>query len=169
MGAQAYFNQINKTNYLKGVKIQFVTSLNDDGDPATTLTDARQLVTQDQVFAIVPDLSADNPGSYLASQGVPYVGGGYDSTYCSTTRTTSPSGGTRPRLPRAVEPTGRLQYYDQFYAYVKSKTGSAHPTVALFSNDNESGSSVRQALNRGGQRDRLQGCLQQGQCAYHGH
>ncbi len=142
VGAQAYFKEINKTNYLKGVKIQFVTSLNDNGDPATALTDARQLVTQDQVFAIVPDLSADNPGSYLASQGVPYVGGGYDSTYCSTKRTTSLWGYAIGGCLVPSNPPVVSNEYGQFYTYVKSKTGSADPSVALFSNDDESGSNV---------------------------
>src|SRR5271154_5627612 len=65
VGAQAVFKQVNATNYLKGVKIQFVGMQNDQGDPATALTEMRQLVTQDQIFAVVPDLSSVNPQQYL--------------------------------------------------------------------------------------------------------
>ena len=100
----------------------------------------RQLVNQYKVFAIVPDLSAVNPGAYLTSQKILYVGGGFDYTYCSNKVTTSlwgySAGGCLvPSNPPVVSDT-----YGQFYAYVKAKTGSAHPTMAIFSNDNASGS-----------------------------
>ena len=146
VGAQAFFSQLNKTNYLKGIKIKFDTYLNDDADPATALSAARQLVTQDQVFAIVPDLSDVNPASYLKSQQVPYVGGGFDYTYCSTNVSTSvwgfSTGGCLvPQSPKFMSNT-----YRQFETYVAAKTDSAHPTIALFSNSGSSGSnSVRLA------------------------
>jgi ABC-type branched-subunit amino acid transport system substrate-binding protein len=141
IGVQGYVNQINKTNYLHGIKLKFAGYVNDAQDPATALSGVRQLVNQYKVFAVVPDLSAVNPGAYLASQRILYVGGGFDFTYCSTKVTTSlwgySAGGCLvPTAPPVVPNT-----YGQFYTYVKAKTGSAHPTMAVFSNDNASGSS----------------------------
>ncbi len=144
IGAQGYINQINKTNYLHGIKLKFAGFVNDNQDPATALSGVRQLVNQYKVFAVVPDLSAVNPGSYMKSQKILYVGGGLDGTYCSTQVTTglwgySGGGCLVPSNPPVVPDT-----YGQYYTYVKAKTGSAHPTMAVFSNDNASGStSVR--------------------------
>lgn len=140
VGAEAYFAQINQTNYLNGIKIKFAGFVNDNQDPATALSGVRQLVNQYNVFAIVPDLSAVNPGPYLASQQILYVGGGFDFSYCSSSVTTSLwgyayAGCLVPSNAPIVPDT-----YGQFYSYVKAKTGSASPTMALFSNDNASGS-----------------------------
>jgi len=140
VGAQGYINQINKTNYLHGIKLKWAGYVNDAQDPATALSGVRQLVNQDKVFAVVPDLSAVNPGAYLTSQKILYVGGGFDFSYCSNKVTTSlwgySAGGCLvPSNPPVVPDT-----YGQFYSYVKAKTGSAHPTMAIFSNDNASGS-----------------------------
>jgi ABC-type branched-subunit amino acid transport system substrate-binding protein len=144
IGAEGYISQINKTNYLHGIKLKFAGYVNDNQDPATALSAVRQLVNQYKVFALVPDLSAVNPGSYMKSQKILYVGGGFDGTYCSTTVTTglwgySAGGCLVPSNPPVVS-----NVYSQFYTYVKAKTGSARPTMAVFSNDNASGStSVR--------------------------
>ena len=89
IGAQAYIKQINKTNYLHGIKLKFAGFVNDAFDPATALSGVRQLVNQYGVFAVVPDLSPVNPGSYPTSRRILYVGGGFDSTYCSNKVTTS--------------------------------------------------------------------------------
>ena len=104
VGAEAYFDRLNKTNYLHGLKIKFVGFVNDQLDPAVALSAARQLVTQDSVFAIVPDISPVNPVSYLASNHVPYVGYGIDATYCSRGVTTNFVGILVCRLPGPFEP-----------------------------------------------------------------
>ena len=139
VGTRAYFQQLNKTNYLKGIKIKFVTAVDDQSDPAVALTAARQLVTQYQVFAIVPDLSAVNPVTYLTAQQVPYVGEAFDSTYCSPKPTTKLWGfaynGCLLPTHASTVPDG----YSDLYNYVKAKTGSSRPTVALFSANNASG------------------------------
>jgi ABC-type branched-subunit amino acid transport system substrate-binding protein len=139
VGTRAYFQQLNKTNYLKGIKIKFVTAVNDQSDPAVALTAARQLVTQYQVFAIVPDLSAVNPVTYLTAQKVPYIGEAFDGTYCSPTPSTklwgfAYNGCLLPSNASRV-PDG----YADMYNYVKAKTGSSRPTIALFSANNASG------------------------------
>jgi ABC-type branched-subunit amino acid transport system substrate-binding protein len=91
------------------------------------------------VFAIVPDLSAMNPGTYLNAQHVPYVGWAFDNTYCSRKPTTKLygfgySGCQVPDDPPYVG-NGFLAAYD----YVSHKTAKAHPSAVLFSGDNASG------------------------------
>jgi ABC-type branched-subunit amino acid transport system substrate-binding protein len=140
IGAEAYFAQINQTNYLNGIKIKFAGFVNDNQDPATALSGVRQLVNQDNIFAIVPDLSAVNPGTYLASQKILYVGGGFDFSYCSSSVTTGLWGYGYAGCLVPSNPPVMPDTYSQYYNYVKAKTGSASPTVALFSNDNASGS-----------------------------
>jgi ABC-type branched-subunit amino acid transport system substrate-binding protein len=140
VGAEGYVKQINQTNYLHGIKLKFAGFVNDDNDPATALSGVRQLINQYQVFAIVPDLSAVNPGTYLTSQKILYVGGGFDFSYCSNTVTTSLWGYSAGGCLVPQSPPVMPNTYGQYYSYVKAKTGSAHPTMALFSNDNASGS-----------------------------
>ena len=88
-GAQARFKRANDTNEIPGIKIKFVELADDSGDPASALSAARRLTTQDQVFAIVPDISQFNPGPYLTAQKMPFVGWGIDNAYCSATPSTS--------------------------------------------------------------------------------
>ena len=68
------------------------------------------------------------------------MGRGYDFSYCSPKVTTalwgySAGGCLVPPNPPVIPNT-----YGQLYTYVKAKTGRAHPTMAIFSNDNASGS-----------------------------
>jgi ABC-type branched-subunit amino acid transport system substrate-binding protein len=139
VGTEAYFQQLNKTNYLRGVKIKFLTVADDQSDPAVALTAARQLVTQYQVFAIVPDLSAVNPVTYLTAQKVPYVGEAFDGTYCSSMPSTTLWGFGYNGCLLPTNPSRVPDGYSTLYNYVKAKTGNSHPTVALFSANNASG------------------------------
>ncbi len=141
-GAQARFKRANDTNEIPGIKIKFAEFADDSGDPASALSAARRLTTQDQVFAIVPDLSQFNPGPYLTAQKMPFVGWGIDNAYCSPTVSTSVWGFgysgclTSTTAPRATDSLSSL------YAYVKSKTGNAKPTIAIISADTASGKSA---------------------------
>ena len=86
---EARFKRFNDTNEIKGVKIKYAEFADDKQDPATALNEARRLVTQDQVFAIVGDVSQFNPVEYFTQQHVPYFGWAFDNTYCSTKPTTT--------------------------------------------------------------------------------
>jgi ABC-type branched-subunit amino acid transport system substrate-binding protein len=141
-GAQARFKRANDTNEIPGIKIKFVELADDSGDPASALSAARRLTTQDQVFAIVPDISQFNPGPYLTAQKMPFVGWGIDNAYCSATPSTSVWGFgysgclTSTVAPRATDSLSPL------YDYVKSKTGNSKPTIAIVSADTASGKSA---------------------------
>ena len=141
VGTQARFKRFNDTNEMPGIKIQYVGFSDDQDDPATALSDARQLVTQSGVFAIVPDLSPVNPESYLASQQVPYVGWAIDATYCSAKATTKLWGFGYDGCLVPKNPLVMPNSYESLYKYVSAKAKKSHPSVAIFSSDNQSGTS----------------------------
>jgi hypothetical protein len=89
LGARARIERFNNDNEIKGIKLRYAEFADDKQDPATALSEARRLVAEVGVFAIVGDVSPFNPGDFLKQQHVPYFGGGFDNTYCSTTPSTS--------------------------------------------------------------------------------
>jgi ABC-type branched-subunit amino acid transport system substrate-binding protein len=141
-GAQAYFNLVNSSGVLKGIKIKYIGFTDDGGNPASTLSAARKLVTQNHVFAVVPDMSQFNPGQYLASQHVPYVGYALDASYCSTTVTTSLWGFGFDGCLLATNPPRVADALQPIFKYAAAKTGAAHPTFLAFSSDTQSGSTA---------------------------
>jgi ABC-type branched-subunit amino acid transport system substrate-binding protein len=139
IGAQARFKEANDNNEIKDVKFEYTNYLDDKQDAATALSVGRQLVTQDGVFAIVPDYSQYNPGDYFNSQHVPYFGWAFDATYCSQTPTTKLygfgfDGCLLPPDPKVVGDGAFAAY-----KFVSEKTGKSKPTAALFSNETDSG------------------------------
>ena len=139
IGTKARFKRANDTNEIKGVKLQYTEFADDQADPAIATSQARRLVEQVGVFAIVPDLSPVNPGPYLNQQHVPYVGFAFDGTYCSSKPTTQLygfgfSGCVLPSAPNVMPDS-----YLQEYQYVAKKTGKTHPSITIISNDSQSG------------------------------
>jgi ABC-type branched-subunit amino acid transport system substrate-binding protein len=82
IGAAARFERANKQKEVKGWTFDYKEFANDQTDPPTALNEARRLVTQERVFAIVPDMSLVTPSEYLTQQQIPWFGPGYDDTYC---------------------------------------------------------------------------------------
>jgi len=139
IGAEARIQRFNDANEIKGVKLDYVEYADDKQDPATALSEGRRLVTQDQVFAIVGDVSQFNPTDYFKQQQVPFFGFAFDSGYCSTKPDPSLWGfGYNGCLvnpaPSVVPDQGANPY-----TYVSKTTGKKNPTLALFSNDTDSG------------------------------
>ena len=138
-GVQARIKRFNDTNEVKGVKLKWTEFADDKQDPSTSLSEARRLVTQTGVFAIVGDVSQSNPGDFFNQQHVPYFGWAFDNTYCSTKPSTSLygfgyNGCLVPAAPSVMGDNGFLSY-----KYVSQKTGHKNPTLAIFSNDTQSG------------------------------
>ena len=139
LGTKARFKRANDTNELNGIKLDYLEFADDKQDPATATSEAKRLVTQDEVFAIVPDFSAVNPGPYLNDQHVPYIGWAFDNSYCSPTPSTSLYGFG---YSGCLVPTKPLIVPDEdgnIFKYVSTKTGKAHPSAVEFSADSQSG------------------------------
>jgi branched-chain amino acid transport system substrate-binding protein len=141
-GAKARIKRFNDTNEVKGVKIDYVEFVDDKQDPATALSESRRLVTQDQVFAIVGDVSQSNPGDYFKQQHVPYFGFAFDSSYCSPKPDPSLYGFGFNGCLVPTAPSVMPDSAANAYGYVSQKTGKKHPTAAIFSNDTDSGKSA---------------------------
>src|SRR5690348_4710918 len=69
-GAQARIKRFNDTNEMKGITIDYTGFADDKNDPATALNEARRLVTQEQIFALVGDVSTYHPYDFLAQNKV---------------------------------------------------------------------------------------------------
>ncbi|MGX7677417.1 ABC transporter substrate-binding protein [Jatrophihabitans sp. DSM 45814] len=78
-GIKAYADAVNKAGGINGQKIEYVMG-DTASTPAGALTAAQKMVQQDKVFAIV-EVSALFYGAqnFLLKEGVPVVGGGFDS------------------------------------------------------------------------------------------
>jgi branched-chain amino acid transport system substrate-binding protein len=75
-GVKAFFSYYNAQGGVAGYHIN-LTSLDDAGDPGKNASEARQLVEQNKVLAIVGEASIADAGSqkYLQGKGVPVIGG----------------------------------------------------------------------------------------------
>lgn len=74
-GAQAYFDMVNEQGGVFGRKIKLVAKLDDQTDAARNVAQARALVEQHHVFAVIPVASPLFPGGkYLGAQGIPTFG-----------------------------------------------------------------------------------------------
>jgi hypothetical protein len=139
-GAQARMKRFNDTNEIKGVKLQYLETADDkNNDVPTSLSEARRLVTQDQVFAIVPDLSAQ-AAAYFQAQKIPYFGWAFAPEYCSKTAKPDTTlygfgfdGCLTPINPKVIPLSSK-----NFYDYVAQQTGKKHPTLMPFGSDQTS-------------------------------
>jgi ABC-type branched-subunit amino acid transport system substrate-binding protein len=145
IGAQARFKRFNDTDELKGVKIDYVEYADTTQDPAVGLSEVRRLVTQVGVFAIVPDLSAVNPGDYMNQQHLPYFGYGFDDTYCSPKPSTKLYGFSYTGCTIATNPPYVADAWAGMYQYVSKQSGNKKPTALIVSQDNQAG---KNSLNR---------------------
>ena len=139
IGAQARIERFNDDHEIKGIKLEYVGFSDDKGDPATALAEARKLVTQDQVFAIVGDTSMYNPAQYLTQQKVPFFGWGFETAYCAAKPTTSLWGFGYNGCQVNPHPTVVVDFARQVYTYVTQKLGKKSPTVAMVALDTDAG------------------------------
>jgi ABC-type branched-subunit amino acid transport system substrate-binding protein len=145
IGARARIQRFNDDKEIKGVKLDYVGFSDDKNDPATALSEARKLVTQDQVFAIVGDSSSYNPSQYFTQQKVPYFGWGFETAYCAPEATTSLWGFGYNGCQVNPHPTIVVDFARQVYEYVTNKLGKKSPTVAMIGGDTDTGKvTVRQ-------------------------
>ncbi|MBL7501264.1 ABC transporter substrate-binding protein [Frankia sp. CNm7] len=82
-GAKARFDRANAEGGVAGRKIDFIGARDDGTDSARTLAQAKALVEQDEVFAVVP--VSTTGGNYLdvfCADVVPFFGWGTTPAYC---------------------------------------------------------------------------------------
>lgn len=135
IGTQARFKRANDTNEVKGYTFEFTELADDASDPTTALSEARRLVDQQGVVAIVPNVSAFTPSDYLTQAQIPWFGPGYDTSYCKTNGFGfSVYGCIILEDPKVIPGTNWTQLKRDLAA-----KGNSKPTVALLSTDGNSG------------------------------
>jgi len=139
-GVQARIKAFNDNNEIKGVKLAWTEFADDKQNDTDALNEARRLTTQTGVFAIVGDVSANNP-AYLTQQHVPYFGWAFDNTYCSDSTKANTgiygfgfNGCLVPSTPKVMPDNGQASY-----KYVSQKTGTKKPTLLIFGTDLQAG------------------------------
>ena len=138
IGAAARFQAANENKEVKGYTFDYKELADDKNDPNTSLAEARRLVTQEGVLAIVPAVSVVTPGDFLTQQQIPWFGVGYDTTYCPTSGSNgfgiSAYGCLIPTSPKKLPGTN----WQQLKTQLASK-GIENPTLALLGTDTTSG------------------------------
>ncbi len=138
VGAAARFQRANDDEEVKGYTFDYKELADDKNDPATSLSEARRLVTQQGVLAIVPAVSVVTPSEYLTQQQIPWFGSGYDSTYCPDSGKDgfglSAYGCLIPTNPKRLPGT----QWELLKKQLATK-GIDKPTVALLGTDTNSG------------------------------
>jgi ABC-type branched-subunit amino acid transport system substrate-binding protein len=149
VASQARVNMFNETNELPGIKLKYTEFADDKQDQATALSEARRLVSQVDVFAIVGDVSASNPGQYLTQQHVPWFGMAFDSSYCSATPSQDIWGFGISGCLIPPDPKVTPDSLGGLFGYVKQQSGASNPTFAVFGNDTDSGQKSIKATSAG--------------------
>ena len=121
------------------MKFDYTEFADDKQDPTVATSEVRRLVTQTGIFAIVPDLSAVNPGPYLTQQKVPYVGFAFDGTYCSQKPSTALYGFSFTGCTVPADPPAMPDLYPLFYKNLHEKLAKPTITLSLISGDTASG------------------------------
>ena len=84
-GAQARFDRENAKGGVFKRKIDLAVTGDDKFDPTTNVQETRRLVTQEQVFAVVPTVTVVlGSADFMAQQKVPFVGWGIAAGFCGS-------------------------------------------------------------------------------------
>lgn len=142
VGAEARFNLANDTNEIKGIKFDYVGTNDDNGNTADALSAVRKIITQDDAFAVVPDMSPFNPTDYMVQQHALHVGWPFDASYCSPKPSTAVWGFGYPGCQVNPAPTFLTDTYGTYFTYVSKATSKKNPSMALLSADDQSGKST---------------------------
>jgi ABC-type branched-subunit amino acid transport system substrate-binding protein len=147
VGTEARIQRFNETDELEGIQIEYAGFADDKNDPATALNEARRLVTQEQVFALVGDVSSYHPYDFLAQNKVPFYGWGIDKAYCAPTVVTDLWGFGYNGCQVNPSPEKIVDYGGQWYGLVSEKSGKKRPTMAIIYQDTTTGrDSLKQNL-----------------------
>jgi ABC-type branched-subunit amino acid transport system substrate-binding protein len=136
VGPTARIKRFNANNEIKGIKLKYVGFEDDGNDPASALSVARRLVTEDGVFALVGDASSYNPVAYFKQSHVPFFGWGFDNAYCNPKVPTNAGWGFGYNGCQVnTQPARVVDYAGKVYQYVSQQLNKKNPTVALINDD----------------------------------
>ena len=138
VGAQARLERANKNNEVKGYTFAYKGFADDNNDPNTALSEARRLVSQEGVVAIVPDVSIVPPTDYLAQSQIPSFGPGYSVSYCPSDPKTAWDFAIYGCIINPAPKKLANEQWVQLKAALAAK-GVKNPTAALIGTDSTSG------------------------------
>ena len=144
VGARARFQRANRDGELPGGRtIEFVRFADDKSDAVLDETEARTLVEQDQVFAIVPVVTpAFDSSRYFDRQQVPVVGWGIAPGFCGNDYAFGFNGCLVPPADAASNVWGLLieRYLDELSSTAPvTSGGSETKRAAVVADDDEAG------------------------------
>lgn len=137
VGAAARFQAANENKEVKGYTFDYKEFADDNNDPNTALSEARRLVTQEGILALVPAVSVVTPSDFLTQQQIPWFGTGYDTSYC-----TDGSKGFGISAYGCLIPTSPKRIPGVQWELLKKQLatkGIDKPTLALLGTDTTSG------------------------------
>ena len=142
-GALARFELENSNGGVNGREFTYVGWGDDVNSADTNLAEARRLVEQEGVAALVPVLSPNylSAAEYAEQQHVPAFGWGISRGFCETKYAFGFSGCLTPPPPVKVASNTWGSLIDEFYKAEGDAEGANGKTAAVISEDNDSGRS----------------------------
>ncbi|MEX0665926.1 MAG: ABC transporter substrate-binding protein [Acidimicrobiia bacterium] len=142
-GVLARFEQENQNGGVNGRELSYVGWGDDANSADTNLAEARRLVEQEGVAALVPVLSPNYlaAAEYAEQQHVPAFGWGISLGFCETKYAFGFSGCLTPAPPVKVASNTWGSLIDQAFKDQGEAKGADGKTAAVISEDNDSGRS----------------------------
>ncbi len=134
VGAEARVKRANDEGGVNGRMIELVSVTHDNNEAGANLEEARRLVTQEEVFAIAPMVTAAASGSvdFLIDENVPFFGWGIDPAFCGNDVGFGFTGCvTDPNLEKGSNALGTV--------LKENFDGDADKTVSIIGDDSDSG------------------------------
>lgn len=134
VGAEARVKRANDEGGVNGRMIELVSVTHDNNDAGANLDEARRLVTQEEVFAITPMVTAAASGSvdFLLDENVPFFGWGIDPAFCGNEIGFGFTGCvTDPNLQKGSNALGTV--------LKENFDGDSDKTVSIIGDDSDSG------------------------------
>jgi len=148
--AKARFDAANKNGEIPGGrKINYIGFTDDKSSGDTNLSEARRLVTEEQVFGIAPVLSPafQSGGTFLNQSKVPTIGWGISSAFCDAGNKYV-FGFTGCLVPNPPTYPGNTwgELMNQYFKNQGVSSGAKGKTAAVIADNNDSGKSGVQVI-----------------------
>ena len=140
-GAKARLDAANASGGVNGRTFDYTGGQNDQGDVSKSTALAKQLVQQDQVFAVVPVVSPNAAGAeqLFQQQHVPFFGWGINTGFYNNKYGFGFTGAIVPPPPVTTAGATWGGLIDQLFKNQGESSGAKGKTAAVISEDNDSG------------------------------